>query len=406
MLGLGVAGAAGVLLLLLIAALHGPEALGRFNLLLAVHLVGSQVAVLGLHVSVVRHLSALSAPMQRGPALRGAVAATLVTGGGAALLLLVGRTHLAIVLGRPELAGPLAWVSLGLFLFAINKVLLAALTAVGRLRLHAMLTAARGLLLLIALVALSAAGVTDGRLIIVFVIAEAGLLGPLLVALGRELVAGRGETAEPGWVRTHLRFGVMGAGSNLLNELNVRVDVLVLALFVDDRAIGIYALVATLSEAALQVPMVYRTVLGPQIVRLVARADASGLRVLVRATRMRLWPLMAGISAALVLAQPTLIRLLGADAVFLDGRVVLAVLLGGVVVASGYVPFGLLLAHGGRPLMQSGFVASLVILNLLGNLLLIPTFGLLGAAAATALANVASVPLLRLASARAFGLHL
>lgn len=406
MLGLGVAGTAGVLLLLLIAALHGPEALGRFNLLLAVHLVGSQVAVLGLHVSVVRHLSSLGGPDERGPVLRGAVAATLLTGGVAALLLLAGRAPLAVVLGRPELAGPLAWVALGVLLFALNKVLLAALTAVGRLGLHAMLTAARGLLLLVALAALSAVGIADGRLVIVLVIAEAGLLGPLLVALGRELGAGRGGATMLGWVRTHLRFGVMGAASSLLSELNVRVDVLVLALFVDDRAIGIYTFVATLSEAALQFPMVYRTVLGPRIVRLLSSADLSGLQTLVRVTRARLWSLMVGIATVLVLAQPMLIRLLRADDAFLDGRVVLAVLLGGVVVASAYVPFGLLLAHGGRPLAQSGLVACLVILNLVGNLLLVPGLGLLGAAVATALANVASVPLLRFASARSLGLRI
>jgi O-antigen/teichoic acid export membrane protein len=406
MLGLGVAGLAGVLLLLLIATLRGPESLGRFNLLFAVHLVGSQVATLGLHVSVVRHLSALDELERRGPVLRGALVATLLTAGGTALLLLVGRRSLAALLGRPELADPLAWVALGVLLFALNKVLLAALTAIGRLGLHAALIAARGILMLVVLTAISAADMADETLVLVLVVAEAGLLVPLVIALRSELRGGRRGSVTPGWVLTHLRFGAMGAGSSLLMELNVRVDVLVLALFVDDRAIGVYTLVAALSEAALQVPMVHRTVLSPQTVRLVGAADATGLRSLVRTTAARLWPLMSAIAVALVLAQPTLIRLLGADEVFLDGRLVLAVLMAGVVVAAGYIPFGLLLAYGGRPLAQTGLAAGLVVLNLGGNLLLIPTFGLLGAALSTALVNVASVPLLRIAADRLLGLRI
>jgi O-antigen/teichoic acid export membrane protein len=104
---------------------------------------------------------------------------------------------------------------------------------------------------------------------------------------------------------------------------------------------------------------------------------------------------MAGLSAITVGVVPLVIVGTGLDSDFIDGRAVLGVLLIGVTVASGYVPFGLLLAHGGQPLAQTGLVAGLVALNLIGNLLLIPTFGLLGAATATALTNVASVPLLR-----------
>ena len=408
LLGLGVAGAAGVLLLLLVAAIHGPEALGRFNLLFAVHLIGSQVAVLGLHVSVVRYLSPLATGAVREgrdgtPVIQGAVLATLASGGLVAGLVLLGRSALARMFDRPELAGPLVWVALGILLFALNKVLLAALTASGRLRLHAVLAGARGLLMLVALAGLTWAGVSGADLVLVLVLAEAGLLVPLVITLRDDLRVSVWSPVCLVWVRTHVRFGVLGAGSSLLTELNIRTDVLVLAFFVDDRAIGIYTLVATLSEGALQVPLVHRTVLGPSIVRLLERGDGPGLRDLVRRTRARLWPLMASIGVVMVVLHPTLIGLLGADAAFGEGRLVLAVLLVGIVIAAGYVPFGLLLAHAGQPLEQTGFVALLAVLNLAGNLVLIPRFGLLGAAIATAAVNAVSVPLLRAVAASRLG---
>lgn len=410
-LGLGAAGAAGSLLLLLIAALHGPESLGRFNLLLAIHLIGSQVAVLGLHVSVVRHLSPIARHGQDGrtdragtPVVQGAVLSTLATGGLVSGLIMVGRGIVSRMLERPELAAPLGWVALGIFLFAINKVLLATLTASGRLRLHALLAGARGMLMLVALAMLTWAGTGSADLVLVLVLAEAGLVVPLLVALREDLRVSAWSRECLSWVGRHVRFGVLGAGSSLLTDLNIRVDVLLLALFVDDRALGVYTLVATLSEAALQVPMVYRTVLGPTLVRLIEGDDGSGLRTLIRRTRSQLWPLMALLGIAMVALHPTLIWLIGADDGFRDGQLVLAVLLVGVVASSGYVPFGLLLAHAGKPLQQTGFVALLVVANLVGNLLLIPRHGLLGAAIATATVNVVSVPLLKLFAARRLGL--
>jgi O-antigen/teichoic acid export membrane protein len=407
LVGLGVAGSAGILLLLLIAALHGSEALGRFNLLFAVYLVGSQVATLGLHVSVVRHL----APLRHGDAvgrivLRGALLAIVTSAGVAALVLLAVRGPLAAALGRPELAGPLTWVAVGMLLFSVNKVMLAALTARGRMRQHALLTAGRGLLMLAALLLLTRLGLSGEDLVLVLVLAEAVLLVPLVASLRSELFARGWDRSCAGWAMKHLRFGLLGAGSSLFTELNVRVDVLVLAFYVDDRAIGIYTLVATLSEAALQVPMVHRTVLGPSIVRLLSQHDQVGLRALVRRTRTRLWPLMALLGAATVILHPLLLGVLGVDEGFRDGQQVLAVLLVGVVIASAYVPFGLILAHAGQPLAQTVFVAVLVAINLTGNLILVPTFGLLGAALATTVANVASIPLLRLAAVRRLGLGL
>jgi O-antigen/teichoic acid export membrane protein len=407
LIGLGVAGSAGILLLLLIAALHGPEALGRFNLLFAVYLVGSQVATLGLHVSVVRHL----APLRHGDAvgrivLRGALLAIVASAGVAALVLLAVRGPLAAALGRPELAGPLTWVAVGMLLFSVNKVLLAALTARGRMRQHALLTAGRGLLMLAALLVLTRLGLGGEDLVLVLVLAEAVLLVPLVASFRSELFARGWDRSCAGWAMTHLRFGVLGAGSSLLTELNVRVDVLVLAFYVDDRAIGIYTLVATLSEAALQVPMVHRTVLGPSIVRLLAQRDQAGLRALIRSTRSRLWPLMGLLGTAMVVLHPLLVRVFGVDEGFRDGRQVLAVLLVGVVIASAYVPFGLILDHAGQPLAQTLFVAALAALNLIGNLILVPIFGLLGAAIATAGANVISVPILRLTARRRLGVVL
>ncbi len=396
LIGLGVAGAAGVLLLLLIAALHGPEALGQFNILFAVYLVGAQIATLGLQVSVVRHLSPLVGGGEAGrTVLRGALLAILVSASAAALGLFSLRGLLAGAFGRPELARPLAWVAVGTFLFSVNKVLLAAMTAHGRMRLHALLTAGRGFLMLAALLVLSWLGLGGEDLVLVLVIAEAVLLVPLVVSFGSALSVSGWDRTCARWAMTHLRFGVLGAGTSLLAELNVRVDVLVLAAFVDDRAIGVYTLAATLAEAVLQFPTVYRTVLSPRVVPLLTTSRQSELLILVRRTRARLWLGTAALSLGVVTMYFLAIIIFSNLSVYAEGLAPVAILLVGVSIASGYVPFSFALAQGGCPGNQSYLGALLFAMNVLGNVLLVPTLGLLGAAVATALVNACSVPLLR-----------
>ena len=394
--GLGIAGTSGILLLLLIAAVHGPETLGRFNLLFAVYLVGAQIATLGLHTSVVRHLALNAAGGAAGRSvLRGALLAILASAGVVALGLWALRASLAGAIGRPELARSLAVVAVGVLLFSINKVLLAALTAYGRMRLHALLTAGRGLLMLIALLVLTWLGLGGEDLFLVLVIAEAVLLVSLVASLGSELFARGWDRACADWAMTHLKFGFRGAGTSMLSELNVRVDVLVLSVFVDDKAIGVYTVAATLAEAVLQFPAVYRTVLSPTIVSLLSASRQSELSILVRRTRAQLWlrttSLSLGVAAVYYFATIVFSRSSG----YVDGLVPLVILLAGVSIASGYVPFSFALAQGGSPGNQTLLGILLFVMNVLGNVLLVPTLGLIGAAASTALVNMCSVPLLR-----------
>lgn len=406
LVGQAAAGAAGLLVLVLIAAVHGPAALGRFNLLFAVYLVTSQVATLGLHVSVVRHLAPVRDVVdERGRVLRGALLATVVSGGATGLALHALRGPLAAALGRTDLATMLSWTALGVAMFAVNKVLLAGLTAIGRLRLHAAMLVLRGLLMIALLLVLGHVGVDPDRLFLLIPLTELALLIPSLLAHASAFAPRSWRDGLDGWTGRHLRFGALGAGSTMLTELNLRIDVLVLALFVDDAAIGVYALAIAVVETLMRIGYVHQTVLGPTVVRLIADGDASGLAVLVRSTRRRLWALLAALSVAVVAAHPFLVGSLASATAFREGRTVLAVLLIGLVVSSGYHPFAYVLAHAGRPLRQSGFVGLLVILNAVGNLALAPRYGLLGAATATATVHVLSVPLLRLA-ARRIGLRI
>jgi Na+-driven multidrug efflux pump len=62
--------------------------------------------------------------------------------------------------------------------------------------------------------------------------------------------------------------------------------------------------------------------------------------------------------------------------------------------SAGYMPFSGMLQQAGFPSSQSLLILIVALINLIGNILLVPTLGLVGAATATAIAQAAFAVLL------------
>lgn len=100
---------------------------------------------------------------------------------------------------------------------------------------------------------------------------------------------------------------------------------------------------------------------------------------------------MVGVAIATMAAYPIAIDVLRLSPDLHEGWIVLAILLAGIVVGSGYVPFGNILMQGGMPARHSMATMSVIVGNILLTFVLVPLFGLVGAAVAMA-ATFASTP--------------
>ncbi len=406
--GLGVTGVSGVLLLGVIATVYGAAELGRFNLVFAVYLIASQVATLAIHHGVLHHLGRArhATDEARREVLLGAVSAVVLSAGATVLALSLAAGPVLEALGRSDLTTGIRLGIAGSGAFALNKVLLNALNALARFRAFGAAGATRGVLLIVSGGALAALGAPGARLPLLLLLTEACLAAILAVLLRQELFGGKWDYASTAtWARTSLRFGVRGFAGGFLSDLNARVDVLCLSLFVDDRAIGIYSLAAVLAEAAHQVPIVVRSLQSPRIVMLVAKRDADGLRELLALFRRTLQPAMLVAGGLAVALYPTAARLLGGDG-FTEGRLSFAILIAAVWVVSAHTPFTLLLVQGGDAAGNSLLLTAAVLANVTGNLALIPLLGITGAAVATAGSTIALVLLLRVFTVRRLGIRL
>lgn len=211
----------------------------------------------------------------------------------------------------------------------------------------------------------------------------AGSAAGSVISLVRARVL-RPRVAAPASVssRELLRFGLWGLFTNALGMVLTTTDVLAMSALVGDpKAVGAYSL-ASLFQQVVAIPMrAYLDARFPEMTRV--SHDIPALRALRRRMRLHLLGITIAPAAGVALVAPWLIpRVFGAD--FHASLAPLSILLLGQVLAStGQAQGRSMLAAGW---VEGNFWASGIAAayNVTANLLLVPRFGAVGAAAATA----------------------
>lgn len=392
--------ATGVILNFFIAAGFGIETLGVFNQIYAIYIVTSQLAVYGIHDSAQKYTAEHAADADA----RRAVARTAVliaAGFGLAVAAaiyfsseLIGR----IADSRPVGLG-IALAAPGLLFFALNKVLMGILNGERRMRAFAVAQGVRALAILGFCFAVAVAEQPGYVLGASFTFAEVILLAPLMFSVRPWRRGGRAAPATRDWLRKHLDFGTRALANGFLAESYIRIDIIMLAVFVGDAEIGIYSFAAMFIEGLYQVSVVIRTVVNPVLVRLILDGEQLQLARFGRRVMAAGLAVFAVVAGCVLLVFPELARF------FPDGLVsgaypVLVVLITGLAVYAAFIPLDFILLQGGMPGRQSGLMTLNVTLNVGLNLGLIPLYGIEGAAIATAISFAISGLTLNLAAWR------
>jgi Na+-driven multidrug efflux pump len=127
---------------------------------------------------------------------------------------------------------------------------------------------------------------------------------------------------------------------------------------------------------------------------------------LIRKSKLLLWGAMTFISALGYLFVDLILPLLTGKVEYREAALLFVILMIGIIVASGYMPFSLILVNAGYPGMQSLMILMVVLINVVGNSFLVPSYGAVGAAFATSFANICSVALLKIFSKHLLGFRM
>ena len=401
---LGIAGVGGVAVNYLVGQVYGAAGLGVFNQVYAGYIVMSQLAVLGVHSSVLTHVAASTDGAERRAIVTSALPLTFMTALAMCALFAASAHPLARLLDSPEVAEGILWATPGLLCFALNKVILAALNGLQRMRAYAIFQAGRVVFMALGFVGCVLVHAGRATLPVILTIGE---LVTLVLSIGT-IADHLGRTPRAAlrrWTGLHLRFGVRGFLSGLFGELNTRIDVLILGYFVSDALVGAYSLAAMIAEGVYQVLIALRTNYAPVVVRLLGESADELVRT-VRRVRNRVYVAALVFATIAALGYALVVPRITHDPELQRSWIYFAVLLAGMVLSSGYVPFNQILLWARRPGWHTIMIVVVVATSALANVALVARFGTIGAACATAATYAFSVVLLQLFVARVLRLRI
>ena len=402
----GVLGVCGFALQLLIGRHYGAAPLGVFNQVMAAYIVFGQAGVGGINLSALRAISERRDDRARVRAIIvGALVPTLALALACTLVFWGTRNVLAGWLQSPGVALGIEAATPGLFFFALNKVGMSIVNAAQRMRAFALYTSLRYTLMVGGLLIAMAFDLSSDRLAFLFSFAEGLLFVPLAIEVLRQLDGPASVPWRP-WSWEHLRYGAKSAASGMLLELNSRVDVLMLGLFLlSDGPVGVYSIAALVAEGVFQLLVVLQNNYNPVLAEHIAAGKLRELEALVARGRRTTYLLFLGCAALAIAGFPVFLAVLQKEE-FRAGWLPFAFLMLGMLAASGYMPFAQTLLMANRPGWHTLMMASVVLCNVVFNATLIPLYGLEGAAAATALSLLWAVFALKIMVRRQVGLRL
>lgn len=376
------AAAFGLITTAIIARVFGPEGNGTLAVALLLPTMLATFLNLGVAPANVYHLG--SAQITVRPLLRANLrifalfaAAGLVVG--AALLAWQAATLF------PGVDPVVLWVALAAFPLALlNSYLQSVFQGLQQFRPYNLIAIAQPFLFLVLVAGLLLAGSREIALLI-----GAQVVSQLLVLLItlRMLtpLLGPEDSDEPSgkFIKKTLGYGWKAHLSNILAFANYKADVFLTNLFLGPLSVGVYVIAVAIAEQLWLISQAVSAVLLPRLSQLSADEDK----------RKRLTPLIArwvlvvtflGSLTVAVIAGPIIALVFGPD--FSHALLPLWILLPGIVLMSAARVLANDIAARGRPELNMYISVVVVVVNIVGNLILIPIYGLPGAAAATTIA--------------------
>lgn len=406
MISFAVLAASGIIINVAIVVARNSAALGVFNQAYSIYIVASQFAVCGLHYSTMRSAAYHDNDRDElGKILISAVFPALLFGTGLATLLYLSEPLFTWIFDSSEAGEATAIASLGLAFFPLNKILVAFVNGLRHMAAFSILQALRYLIIMAVSVGVAFSTLPLKCTMYCFVIAELiTAIAATIYIIWRRLC--HSSPVNMKWIRRHFSFGFKSFAAGIFGEVNTRIDVVMLGIFLDDRSVGVYSFAALLVDGLFQVLAMIRVNYNPFLVGALRDHKHQEAMELLRKTRVRVPIVMIALGALVTLFFVLVCLYIIPGKGLLAGLPTLLILLAGMIAVSGFIPFDNLMLADGRPLYQTTQQMLAVLVNILGNLALIPIFGIEGAALGTSLGFIAGTVALIVFARRLVGWNL
>ena len=277
------------------------------------------------------------------------------------------------------------WLALASFpIDLLNSSLISVFQGLQQFRPYNILAMTQSVAFLLLVIALTLAGNLEIALLVGAQVFSQFLVLVVTIRWLLPLVGPR-EDLKPPWdfVKRTLSYGWKAHLGNILTFINYKADIFLTNLFLGPAAVGVYVIAVALAEKLWLVSQAVSTVLLPRLSQL-SSDEGKRKELTPLVARWVLLTTLLGAFAVGVLAEFLLTLVFGPE--YKDALVPLWILLPGIVLISASRVMANDIAARGRPELNMYTAIAVASINVIGNLILIPSYGLPGAAAATTIA--------------------
>ncbi|MBL7053953.1 oligosaccharide flippase family protein [Patescibacteria group bacterium] len=376
-------GIIGILLNIIIAKFYNTSVLGVFNQVYAFFIFFSQLSVAGIHLSVLKNVSQFHTDYNKKNIIfSSSLYLTIIISFLISISVFWLKDFIGILLNSPSVSIGIYYGLPGLFFLAINKIYLSFYNACRKMKFYASINIIRFCLLLLSLILFIYLKIDVNKLPVIFSLAE-GITFVILFIYSIKFIKYSFSKKIIQWIIKHIKFGVKGLLGHALLDLNTRTDIIMLGFFVSDSTVGIYSLAAILAEGFDQLTAAFKININPLLARYKFKKTKQALKSLISSGRNLTYKIMFPIGVLSIFLFPLMLSLLKIKTEFSKAWPIFSILILFQIICVGYAPFRMLLTQTGFPGYQTFFVSLFFISNIILNLILIPVFGMYGAAIAT-----------------------
>jgi len=362
----------------------GPEGLGIYTLAFTIYLFGMQFAAFGIGAALTKYVAEF---LDDRVAIRNYVSSgmtcSIITGALMGVVLFFLAPYIAISFFHiPELEPLVQLTALCYPFIAIQKAVLGTLNGFRRMHLYALLNIIQNVTVVvasIALVLLFEMGVMGA---VIGFVGPTVLVSALCPVLIRDCIGFDASLWNTLALRATTVFGFYVVLGNSIGFLTTQIDSVLIGYYMNPVDVGVYAVAALLAQTLTLIPSAVQRVTAPATATLYGKGDIKGVRSIVFSTMK--WNLLISIGFAVLIIYfgQGLIEILFTEE-FCLSYIPMVILLLGYTIFSPFMAVGSTLSSIGKVHIPFRIHAICGVLNIALNILLIPHFGLTGAAIAT-----------------------
>jgi len=375
--------AAGFLISVILGKFFGAATFGLFTMTLTIYTVASLVGEIGVPTAIVKYVAEFKEDKDKlNIFVSCGVINSAVFGAIVGSILFVFSGVLASIFNMSELTELIRIIAFALPFLVVNDTLLGLLNGLREMKAYSFRNIIRAILLIGFVILFIYFGLGIKGAVLALLFSEIGTLF-LLIFISRNYF----NFIIQDYVKTTkeiVKFGSQLFLANAIYMVNIYTDTLLVGYFLTDKDVGIYAIAIAFSKSFLVIPGAISTVVYPVISEYNNKGQYKAIEVLINKSIKYSLVILSTLGILIIFFSEDIILLLFKPE-FLLAITPLTILISGMIFFGAVSSVGTAFSGIGRPDLNFKLNIPVLFVNLGIDVVLIPIFGITGAAIGTAI---------------------